>query len=66
MMKEKVNQYSVDLRNGTKDERKRILKEFSEMLDRQVSFMLSFESFNGYNFWQDYIDFFMINEYQDF
>jgi len=36
MMKEKVKHYSEELQNDSKVERKRILKEFSDMLDRQV------------------------------
>lgn len=40
MMKEKVNQYAEQLRTGPKEDRKCILKEFSEMLDRQVWYIL--------------------------
>lgn len=35
-MKEKVNVFGQELKSGSKVERKRILKEFSDMLDRQV------------------------------
>lgn len=36
MMKMKVKRYNEQLQSGHKDDRKRILKEFSEMLDLQV------------------------------
>nr|XP_024377632.1 SPX domain-containing membrane protein At4g11810-like isoform X3 [Physcomitrium patens] len=42
MMKEKVNVFGQELKSGSKVERKRILKEFSDMLDRQVEKMVLF------------------------
>lgn len=36
MMKEKVDQYAEQVQNDPKGNRKRVLREFSEMLDRQV------------------------------
>jgi len=42
MMKRKVKGYSEKLQDGHKDERKLILKEFSEMLDHQVYLTDSF------------------------
>lgn len=41
-MKEKVNVFGQELKSGSKVERKRILKEFSDMLDRQVEKMVLF------------------------
>ena len=40
-----MNRYGEVMQDATKDDRKRILKEFSEMLDRQVCFNAIFEFF---------------------
>lgn len=52
-MKKQVKQYVQQMEEGAKD-RRRVLKEFSRMLDDQVWILSDFLSLA--DFWQDYFD----------